>query len=77
MQAYMAYDELQRIRKLSAFNVSKAAIKKRLNQYAVSYTFPDSSILKIYATGRGQVWASAGANCDCVSLIRANSFGAM
>lgn len=77
MKSHMAYDELQRIRKLPAFNVSNAALKKRVNQYAVCYTFPDKSILKIYAAGRGQVWASKGANCDCVSLIRANSFGAM
>jgi hypothetical protein len=77
MTSYMAYDELQRIRKLAAFNVSKEASKKRLNQYAVKYTFPDKSILKLYAGGRGQSWASEGANCDCVSLIRANTFSAM
>lgn len=74
MKSYMAYEELQRIRKLVAFTVSKEAVKKRLNQYAVRYIFPDNSILQIYLGGRAQVWKSINSNCDCVSLIRANTF---
>ena len=67
-----AYNELQRVRNLIAFNVSGYKERKRLNQHATQYTFPDSSILKIYNSGRGQTWKNANGFCDCVSLIRVN-----
>ena len=68
----LAYSELQRVRNLSAFNVSGYKTRKRLNQHATQYIFPDSSVLKIYKSGRGQTWTNEFGICDCVSLIRTN-----
>lgn len=70
----LAYLELQDIRKLAAFSIVGANIRK-LNQHAREYTFTDGSILKIYKAGRGESYLNKGGLCDCVSLLMVNAFG--
>ncbi len=43
-----AYQELQRVKNLSAFNVLGYSKKRRVNQYLTRYYFPDSSVLSIF-----------------------------
>ena len=69
----MAYLELQAIRKLAAFCII-GATQRKLNQYAREYTFADGSILLI-KRGKGESYIAKGEKCDCVSILRVNSFG--
>lgn len=70
----LAYVELQSIRKLAAFSIQGATLRK-LNQHAREYTFADASVLRIYRSGRAQSFIRKGGLCDCVSLLRVNAFG--
>lgn len=47
----LAYQEMQRVNKLSAFNVKGHETKRKLNQHAVEYKFYDNSVLRIYKRG--------------------------
>lgn len=69
----LAYLELQAIRKLAAFRII-GATQRKLNQFAREYTFPDGSILLI-KRGKGESYIAKGGICDCVSILRVNSFG--
>lgn len=48
MRDYQAAHELERIRGLVAFNVQGAKERRRVNQFATWYSFPDGSKLMIY-----------------------------
>ena len=56
-----ALKELLRVRRSPAFNIRGAASRKRLNQYAVRYTFNDGSILLIFPrTSRATAKSATG-----------------
>ena len=46
----LAIKEYERVRKLSAFHVQGAIERKRLNQHATRYCFPDGSLLYCHAS---------------------------
>ena len=72
-QASREYD---RIRHLSAFNVTEAKPRK-VNQYLREYTFRDGSILRLYCKGHASAATGPGEyKTIVVGLIRANAFGA-
>jgi len=70
----LSYLALQEIKNLSAFSIQGAELRK-INQFAREYTFPDNSVLRIYKSGKGESYLENGGLCDCVSLLRVNSFG--
>lgn len=47
---YDAANALEKYKNMSAFNVTEAVSKKRVNQHLVIYTMPDGSKLYIYPT---------------------------
>ena len=67
----LAYQKLQAVRHSVAFSIPEA-IRRKLNQHAVRYTFADGSKLFIYA-GRGESVRPDGLR-DCVSTLRVNTF---
>lgn len=57
MRDYAAARELDRVATASAFNVSGALSRQKLNQHATLYTFADGSCLEIRHTrGLGSAW---------------------
>lgn len=47
-----AYAEYERVRRLKAFNIQHALVKRRLNQHATHYRFSDESTLIISDTSQ-------------------------
>lgn len=64
-----AYTEYKRIRPLVAFNISRDAKRKNINQHLRIYTFPDGSELYIYRSGKALV------PYQVCGLLKVNSFG--
>lgn len=52
LRDYMAARELDRIAPLSAFNVNGYSKRRKLNQHAVRYEFPDRSVMVLYLSRR-------------------------
>ncbi len=65
-----AYRTLQAVKTLSAFTITHHVARKRLNQWATEYQFPDDSLLVIYRQGFARSFLSRDGDCDCVSEIR-------
>jgi hypothetical protein len=68
-----AYLELQRVRKLSAFDIIGATSARKLNQYAKRYTFADGSSLTFHK-GAFAISRNASGLGDCVSQVNVNTF---
>ena len=68
-----AYLELQRVRKLSAFNIIGAARARKLNQHAKRYAFGDGSSLDFHKKGFAISRRADGA-CDCIAKTQVNTF---
>jgi hypothetical protein len=73
MSTFSAYETLKRIRSMLAFTI-QGATRRRLNQHAIGYTFPDGSRLVVYKAGRAHAYRPDGL-CELSALIRANAFG--
>lgn len=60
MRDYQAANELARIANCSAFNVTGASKRQKLNQFSTLYTFPDDSRLQVdHVRGRASAWHMA------------------
>ena len=68
-----AYLELQRVRKLSAFNIIGAARARKLNQHAKRYTFADGSSLTFHKSAFA-ISRNANGLGDCVSQVNVTTF---
>lgn len=72
-----AQSELHRIAPLTAFNVSGATKRRKVNQHLARYDFPDGSRLEINARAmKGKAFDASGLRVDTLN-VKTNTIGNM